>query len=55
VLFAAVPNPFFDIVGVVAGSLSYPARRFLVACIIGNITKYLLLAFLGKTVADLFG
>lgn len=55
VAFAAIPNPFFDVVGVVAGSLSYPARRFLLACILGNITKYLILAYLGKTVADFLG
>lgn len=55
VVFAAIPNPFFDVVGVVAGSLSYPARRFLLACVLGNIAKYLLLAFLGKTVAGLLG
>lgn len=53
VVFAAIPNPFFDVVGLVAGSLSYPARRFLVAVALGNITKYLMLAYLGKTVSAL--
>lgn len=51
-VFAAVPNPFFDVVGVAAGSLSYPMKRFLLACAIGNIVKYFMLAYLGKTVSS---
>ncbi len=52
-LFAAVPNPLFDLVGVAAGSMCYPAKRFLLAVAVGNVLKYLFLAFLGKTVSGL--
>lgn len=55
VLLALVPNPFFDAVGIAAGSLCFPARRFLAACIIGNVAKYFMLAVLGKTVSEMFG
>lgn len=48
VVFAAVPNPFFDLAGVAAGSLGYPAKRFLFAVAIGKVLKCLLLAYLGK-------
>jgi uncharacterized membrane protein YdjX (TVP38/TMEM64 family) len=47
--FALIPNPFFDVIGVLAGSLSYPVRRFWLACLIGNCTKYVGMAVLGGT------
>ncbi len=43
---AMVPNPLFDVLGLVAGSLSYPARRFWLACAVGNCVKYVALAYL---------
>jgi uncharacterized membrane protein YdjX (TVP38/TMEM64 family) len=45
--FALVPNPFFDVIGVLAGSLAYPVRRFWLACLIGNCVKYVAMAVLG--------
>ncbi len=45
---AMVPNPVFDAVGLVAGSLDYPPRRFWLACAIGNSIKYTALAYLGN-------
>lgn len=45
---AMVPNPVFDAVGLIAGSLEYPARRFWLACAIGNSVKYTALAYLGN-------
>ncbi len=46
---AAIPNPFFDVIGLVAGSLSYPVRRFWLACVIGNSVKYASLALLASS------
>ena len=46
-IMATVPNPLFDVVGILAGSLDYPARRFWLACAIGNSIKYLAIAYLG--------
>ena len=39
-LFAATPNPFFDIAGFAAGSMRYPIGRFAVACWLGKMVKY---------------
>jgi membrane protein YqaA with SNARE-associated domain len=44
---ALIPNPAFDAVGILAGSLGFPIRRFWLACAIGNSVKYALLANLG--------
>jgi uncharacterized membrane protein YdjX (TVP38/TMEM64 family) len=43
---AAIPNPVFDAVGLVAGSLSFPVKRFWIACLVGNSFKYTLIATL---------
>ena len=43
-LFAAIPNPMFDVAGIVAGSMGYPFKRFAVACWLGKATKFILLA-----------
>jgi membrane protein YqaA with SNARE-associated domain len=53
-IMAMIPNPFFDAVGVLAGSLAYPARRLWTACLIGNTIKYTVLALLGGTAAGFF-
>lgn len=48
-VFASVPNPFFDAIGLIAGSLGLPVRRVFVACLIGNTIKYTTLALLGTS------
>lgn len=45
---ALVPNPVFDAVGLVAGSLGFPIQRFWLACALGNSAKYLGIAHLGE-------
>jgi membrane protein YqaA with SNARE-associated domain len=50
-VLASIPNPFFDVVGVLAGSLAYPARRLWVACLIGNTIKYTAMAVLGESIS----
>ena len=52
-LFAAIPNPLFDVAGLVAGSMGYSFRRFVVACWLGKITKYLLVVMAGYWGVDL--
>jgi uncharacterized membrane protein YdjX (TVP38/TMEM64 family) len=44
---AVVPNPFFDVVGMVAGLLRIPAWRFLLACWAGNVIKATTIALIG--------
>lgn len=48
-ILAAIPNPFFDLAGIAAGTLKIPVLRFWVACALGSILKYLLFAYLGDT------
>ncbi len=47
IALAAIPNPFFDVVGVAAGSLGYPAWRFYLAVALGNTVKCTLMAYAG--------
>jgi uncharacterized membrane protein YdjX (TVP38/TMEM64 family) len=48
-ILAAIPNPFFDLAGIAAGTLKIPLIRFWIACALGSILKYLLFAYLGDT------
>lgn len=47
VIFAAIPNPVFDVIGLAAGVLRYPLRRFLFYAWIGKTIKNLGLAYAG--------
>lgn len=46
--FAAIPNPIFDIAGIVAGGLKMKWWKFLIATIAGRIIRFVLLAKLGS-------
>ena len=46
-VLAAVPNPFFDLAGMAAGSLRVPVRRFFLWCLLGKIVKMLAFAYVG--------
>jgi len=50
-----IPNPLFDIAGIVAGGLRIPWWQFLIACILGRITRYVLLALIGAFTIQLLG
>lgn len=52
---AFIPNPLFDLAGVIAGVLKMPVWKFLLFCILGKILKMLLFAYLGGSLLDLFG
>ncbi|MEN6571375.1 MAG: VTT domain-containing protein [Anaerolineaceae bacterium] len=54
-ILALIPNPLFDIGGMVAGALRMPLWRFLLFCWLGKIGKMLLFAFGGSSVLKLFG
>ncbi len=51
---AAIPNPIFDIVGIVAATASYPLRRFWLACVLGNCVKYVGMAYFGRVAGAFF-
>lgn len=44
-LFAIVPNPFFDLAGVAAGSLGYPYRRFLAVVLAGKVLRSIAVSY----------
>jgi len=46
-VMAAIPNPFFDLVGIAAGTLKIPLWRFLLFCTIGSIIKMVFFALAG--------
>jgi len=47
-VLAAIPNPFFDLVGIAAGALKIPMHQFLLWCWPGQIIKMLLFAYAGS-------
>ena len=49
-LFAALPLPFFDIMGILSGSLNYPIWRFALATFLGKCVKYGVLAIAGQQI-----
>lgn len=46
-LFAAIPNPFFDLAGIAAGVSKMRLWRFLLFCWLGQIIKMSIFAFTG--------
>jgi len=51
-LLAAIPNPFFDLAGVAAGSLKMPVVRFFIFCWMGEVVKMAIFAFAGASTLD---
>jgi len=54
-LLSAIPNPFFDIAGAIAGILRMPLGRFVFWCWIGETIKMLFFAYTGSGLINLFG
>ena len=53
-VLAAVPNPLFDIAGIISGASGIPVRKYLIAVFAGKLIKFLFLAYLGFGVAAIF-
>jgi len=47
VILALIPNPFFDMAGIAAGTLKIPIWRFYIFCALGSILKMLAFAYGG--------
>ena len=47
IVLASIPNPVFDALGILAGSLRYPLGRFWLATAAGKILKFLMISYLG--------
>lgn len=48
-ILAAIPNPFFDLAGIAAGTLKIPLPSFWALCTLGNIIKMLFFAYAGSS------
>ena len=46
-VLAIIPNPFFDLGGMIAGALKMPLYKFLFWCVLGKIIKMLAIAYAG--------
>jgi uncharacterized membrane protein YdjX (TVP38/TMEM64 family) len=53
-VLAAIPNPFFDLAGVAAGSLKMHVVRFFIWCWIGEVIKMAIFAFAGANSLNYF-
>lgn len=49
---SVIPNPLFDMAGIMAGVLKMPAWKFLTACWVGKFIKFGLIAFAGGASID---
>lgn len=54
VVLAFIPNPAFDIVGMMAGAMKIPILRFLFFCLVGKVLKMLLFAYGGYLLGNQF-
>jgi uncharacterized membrane protein YdjX (TVP38/TMEM64 family) len=54
-ILAFIPNPFFDLAGLAAGTLRIPVLNFLFFCWIGKTAKMLVFAFAGSSTMNWFG
>jgi membrane protein YqaA with SNARE-associated domain len=50
---AAIPNPFFDAAGIIAGSLKVKISTFLFFCWLGEVTKMFVFAYLGSRIIEM--
>jgi membrane protein YqaA with SNARE-associated domain len=46
-VLSVIPNPFFDLAGIAAGTLRYPVWRFLLFCWLGKTIKTTAIAWAG--------
>jgi uncharacterized membrane protein YdjX (TVP38/TMEM64 family) len=53
-VLAAIPNPFFDMAGIAAGTLRMPIQSFWLFCALGSIIKMLFFAYAGSTTLRFF-
>lgn len=49
-IFAMIPNPIFDALGILAGSLDYSFKRYVIAMTAGRIVRNIILAYIGKSI-----
>lgn len=46
-VLAAIPNPLFDLAGIVAGATEVPVKKYLLVVFLGKFVKFAVFAYLG--------
>lgn len=46
-VLAAIPNPFFDLAGIIAGATKIPVHKYLIIVWLGKLIKFGIFAYLG--------
>jgi uncharacterized membrane protein YdjX (TVP38/TMEM64 family) len=46
-VLAVIPNPIFDLAGIVSGASGIPLRKYLIAVFSGKLIKFIILAYIG--------
>lgn len=49
-VFALIPNPIFDALGILAGGLKYSFKKYFIAMFLGRLIRNLLLAYVGNII-----
>lgn len=47
-IFSFIPNPFFDGLGIVAGIIGFPIKKYLILTFIGRLLRNILIVFIGN-------
>jgi membrane protein DedA with SNARE-associated domain len=53
-VLAFIPNPVFDVAGMIAGALKMKPAKFLFYCAVGKILKMMVFAYTGASLFNLF-
>jgi len=53
-VLSIIPNPFFDLAGIAAGTLKMPVWQFLTACFVGKSIKMIAFAYAGAGSVNIF-
>lgn len=51
-ILAFIPNPLFDVAGMIAGAFRMPVLKFLFFALIGKLLKMILVAYLGAGILN---
>lgn len=53
-VLAAIPNPLFDLAGIISGASGIPIRKYLIAVFAGKLIKFTILAYTGFGLFKIF-
>jgi len=53
-VLAAIPNPLFDLAGIVSDASGIPIRKYLIAVFSGKLIKFIFLAYVGFGILKIF-